>query len=160
MSQSHPTPEVRETAAFRIVGPGDEFSHAQMHKVVDLWAAFARQAGEIPGADPSQGAFGAMTGKPEQFLYVAGLASTGEVPDDMREIQVPAGNYAIFTVQAPPDTDDFPKWMGEQFNLLWRQWMPASGLKMRFPAPVLERYGEKFDAQAMTGAVELWVPVA
>ena len=153
------TPEKISTEAFRVVGPGGDFSHEDMSGVTALWEEFARRAGEIPNPDPTPAAFGAMAGAPDKFAYVAGLSSCGgAVPDGMRELEVPAGNYARFAFEAK-GPDGFSEQVREVFGKISREWLPASGLKMRWPAPVLERYGEKFDAKTMTGEVEIWMPV-
>ena len=153
------TPEKIHTGAFRVVGPGGDFSHEDMSGIPALWTEFARRAGEIPNPDSTPAAFGAMFGAPNNFAYVAGLSSSGgAVPEGMRELEVPAGNYAKFAFQAK-GADGFADLVREHFEKIGKEWMPASGLKMRWPAPVLERYGEKFDPQTMTGEVEIWMPV-
>ena len=152
------TPEKIQTDGFRVVGPGGSFSREDMSGIPALWEEFARRAGEIPNPAPGPAAFGAMLGAPDNFLYVAGLSSSGgTVPAGMRELAVPAGNYARFAFQAN-GPDGFAELVRENFTKISREWMPASGLKMRWPAPVLERYGEKFDPKAMAGEVEIWMP--
>ena len=156
------TPEKIRTDAFRVVGPGGEFSHENMSGIPALWEEFARRAGEIPNPDSESGpaAFGAMFGAPDNFLYVAGVSSRGgAIPEGMRELEVPAGNYARFAFQAKGGGTGFADFIREQFQKINREWLPASGLKMRWPAPVMERYGERFDPKAMTGEVEIWMPV-
>ena len=154
------TPEKIHTDAFRVVGPGGEFSHEDSAGIPALWEDFGRRAGEISNPDPSHpfSAFGAMFGAPEKFLYVAGLPSlSGAVPEGMRELEVPAGNYAKFVHEAK-GADGLPEAMKSLFRRVFGEWLPAAGLSFR-PGPVLERYGEKFDPKTMTGKVEIWVPV-
>ena len=154
------TPEKIHTDVFRIVGPGGEFSHENMSGIPALWGEFARRIGEIPNPDSESGpaAFGAMFGAPEKFLYVAGLSSlSGAVPEGMRELEIPAGNYAKFVHEAK-GADGLPEAMKSLFRRVFGEWLPAAGLSFR-PGPVLERYGEKFDPKTMTGEVEVWVPV-
>lgn len=153
------TPEKIRTDAFRVVGPGGDFSHEDMSGIPALWTEFARRAGEIPNPDSTPAAFGAMFGAPNNFAYVAGLSSSGgTVPAGMRELEVPAGNYAKFAFQVEKG-EELPAKIQEHFQKIGKEWMPASGLKMRWPAPVLERYGEKFNPETMSGEVEIWMPV-
>ena len=154
------TPEKIHTDAFRVVGPGGEFSPENMAGIPALWEELMSRAGEIVSVSgPLPAAFGAMSGAPDKFLYVAGFsADGGAVPEGMRALEIPAGNYAKFAHQAAGE-DGFQDSLRETFERISREWMPASGLKMRWPAPVLERYGEKFDPKTMTGELEIWMPV-
>ena len=153
------TPEKIQTGAFRVVGPSGDFSHEDMSGIPALWTEFARRAGEIPNPDPTPAAFGAMFGAPDKFQYIAGLSSaTGEVPAGMSAMDVPAGNYAKFAFRVEK-AEELAGTMREMFTKIGKEWMPASGLKMRWPAPVLERYGESFDPKTLTGGVEIWMPV-
>ena len=154
------TPERIHTDAFRVVGPGGEFSHENMAGIAALWEELMSRAGEVVSVSgPLPAAFGAMSGAPDKFLYVAGFSADGDaVPEGMRALEIPAGNYAKFAHQAAGE-DGFQDSLRETFERISREWMPASGLKMRWPAPVLERYGEKFDPKTMTGELEIWMPV-
>ena len=154
------TPEKIHTDAFRVVGPGGEFSHEDSAGIPALWEDFGRRAGEISNPDPSHpfSAFGAMFGAPEKFLYVAGLPSlSGAVPEGMRELEIPARN--LREVRPRGERGGWVAGGDEKFvQASFREWLPAAGLSFR-PGPVLERYGEKFDPKTMTGKVEIWVPV-
>ena len=154
------TPERIHTDAFCVVGPGGEFSHENMAGIPALWEELIRRAGEVVSVSgPLPAAFGAMSGAPDNFLYVAGFSAAADaVPEGMRALEIPAGNYAKFAHQAAGE-DGFQDSLRETFERISREWMPASGLKMRWPAPVLERYGEKFDPKTMTGELEIWMPV-
>ena len=157
------TPEKIATGAFRVVGVGGVFSHEDISGIPALWQEFARRAGEIPQADAARGAFGAQWGTPEKFDYVAGLASAGgDIPDGMSECKIPAGNCAKFALRISPEQAAQPGGMQAAFKdgfaRIFREAMPASGLQTR-PAPILERYGEKFDPKTMSGEVEIWIPV-
>ena len=146
--------------AFRVVGLGGEFSHANSTGISALWAEFRRRADEISPAIPGA-AFGVSQGTPESFEYIAGLPSSGgEIPVGMTAREVPAGDYTrvVHTATAADsEAEKFADALKASYARAFGE-MAAAGLKMG-GAVVVERYGENFNPEKMTGEMEIWIPV-
>jgi AraC family transcriptional regulator len=74
------------------------------------------------------------------------------VPKGMDEVQIPAGEYAVF--QHNGHIADLPKTV----HAIWNKALPENDLTVR-PAPDFERYDQRFDVETGRGLVEIWIPV-
>ncbi|WP_158056906.1 GyrI-like domain-containing protein [Halorussus halophilus] len=86
------------------------------------------------------------------FSYVAGVETESEAiaPSEMERVDVPGGEYAVFTTTL--DT------VGETTDEIYREWLPSSGYE-RADGPEVERYGESFDPEDANSEFEIFVPV-
>ncbi|MFD7442792.1 GyrI-like domain-containing protein [Streptomyces sp. NPDC059909] len=83
--------------------------------------------------------------------YYHGVVTGAEAPDDMAELTVPAGAWAVFEHSGP-----FP----ETLQYLWRdvftQWFPSNPFRSR-PGPEILR--TRLSPDATEADAELWIPV-
>ena len=84
---------------------------------------------------------------------MAGVPADGDTPDGMESLDVPAGQYAVFTHSG--HIADLPK----TIYTIWNKTLGEAGLKPR-AAPEFELYDKRFDPETGRGIVEVWIPVA
>lgn len=126
-----------------------------------LWRTFYDRADEI-SERASAAALGVTlalpsdtSAHPDERLYIAGceVSSYAEMPEGMTNLTIPAGEYAVFTHEGPPET------MITTLNYIHREWLPQSGRELREAAPHLELYGERFRPGESDSAFEIMIPV-
>ena len=123
--------------------------------IPSVWQQFVRREGEIENADLGAG-YGLCCNADEagRFRYVAavGVRGTGDVPDGMEAVDVPAQRYAVFTHSG--HISDIKKTV----YTVWNKALPDAGLT---PArsPDFELYDKRFDPETGRGIVEIWIPV-
>ena len=88
--------------------------------------------------------------------YQAGFIYEGELPalnEDVRRVTLPAGTWAISVHQGPYETS----W--QSWNRLYRDWLPASGYRLRAAAPfeVYLNHPKKVAPDALR--TEIWIPL-
>lgn len=146
-------PEMRERAAFRVVGLSGTFSIENTNTIPGLWRSFNEVAAEIGGAVPGA-AYGVCHGADEsgQFRYLAGLEAATKT-EGMDFVDIPAGRYAVFTHSGHISD------IGRTVYTIWNRSLPDLGLEPA-KAPDFEHYDERFDPRTGRGVVEIWIPVA
>ncbi len=86
--------------------------------------------------------------------YMTGLA-VSRYPDTMHgfdSLRLSPQTYAVFT-HVGHVFDIRRTW-----KIIFGKWLPASGMQL-VDAPQLERYDARFDRDAGTGDIEIWIPV-
>jgi AraC family transcriptional regulator len=91
---------------------------------------------------------------PDELFYVACTEVTeiSSVPPDMISRVVPAGRYAQFTHRGK--LSGLPSTM----KIIYGDWVANSGQRLR-PAPHLERYDRRFDAESDQSEFDILLPV-
>ncbi len=143
-------PEMREHAAFRVVGLGTEVRGHNISAVPGLWQSFAAKYVELGATGVTYGVSYDIGGD-GNFRYMAGM-EWDDVPDGMDTMDVPGGRYAVFTHKGT--VGDLPK----TIYSIWNKALPDHGIEPAV-APEFERYDERFDAVTGRGEVEIWIPV-
>ena len=145
------TPSFIAQPAFRLVGL-QILTRPMSPEIPALWPRFVARLPEI--ASPAQPGvtFGAMQNAGADLIYLAGVevASTTPPPQDMSQLAVPAGDYAVF---------EFP--FGEidrAYPFIFATWLPGSG-HVQDARPLLERYGADFRPGQPDSPMQVRVPV-
>ena len=151
-------PDIRARERFYVAGLGDDFEVGQGDEIGKLWERFNAMRKEVfgpPVVDYGVCRGALIHGAPgREFHYTA---ATG-VPDDflpppgIEKIEIQAGSYAVFIHKGP--VRDLKK----TNHYIWKIWLPKSGYEPA-NAPDFERYDGRFDANTMTGEIEIWVPL-
>ncbi len=160
MSTARPEPRLVECPALHVVGVGGTFTPASAPTgIPPLWSAFWARHAEVQHVVPGR-CYGFSTcperldaSLPPQFEYVAcfGVTDTSDVPAGMVARTAPAGRYLVFTHEGHIS--------GFQQTLAHiAEWIEASPYE-RAPTPDYELYDERFRAETMDGAFDVYVPV-
>jgi AraC family transcriptional regulator len=70
----------------------------------------------------------------------------------MSGLTVPGGTFAVFTHRGTMPS------FGKTIAAIWREWIPASGLKPTH-APDFERYDGRFQHDSPASEMDVYVPV-
>jgi AraC family transcriptional regulator len=119
------------------------------------WQRFLPSFGHIPG-QRGRVAYGVNYNGDDagNYDYLCGVEVTdfSKVPEHFTRLRVPANRYAVFAHREHIST------IRRTWHTIWTQWLPASGHEVA-DAPLLERYGEEFDARSGNGGLEIWIPL-
>lgn len=147
-------PQLRERAAFRVVGLSVRCTFETNAVISKLWPKFNQREREVP--EPVKGAaYGVCCDmQPDgHFRYVAGFESRAKhVPDGLDFVDLPAGRYAVF--QHVGHISGFNKTV----YTIWNKALPDAGLE---PAgrPDFELYDHRYHDATCDGIVEIWIPI-
>jgi AraC family transcriptional regulator len=147
-------PRMEDGRILLISGLSERFAFDNLAAIPVLWQRFHPHIGQIPGQVAGV-AYGACYNTDDTgFDYIAGIevGDFASLPAEFTRLRVAEQRYAVFT-----HTDHISTIRG-RFMTIFNDWFPASGLSPA-DAPVLERYGERFDSRAGTGGFEIWVPI-
>ncbi|MDO5630900.1 MAG: AraC family transcriptional regulator [Paracoccus sp. (in: a-proteobacteria)] len=146
-------PEIRDRAAFRVVGLGAMCSFEDTSVIPPLWSAFNARHRDVSNAIAGIW-YGVCCDADDagRFRYVAGLEAAGH-SDGMEHIDIPAGRYAVFSHKG--HIADLPKTV----YTIWNQSLTDLGLTPE-KRPDFERYDSRFDPETGRGVVEIWIPIA
>ena len=114
-------------------------------------AVYRQHPGEIRGTTYGVCCNADATGS---FEYIAGVevSDFSQAPAELARVRIPEQRYAMFRHR------DHVSTMRRTVYTIWNKWLPESGIELA-DAPNFERYGEKFDPDAGTGTIEIWLPV-
>jgi len=102
---------------------GMEIHSSDSLQIMTLWEVFTPRIQEIPGVEMDDDAYGVFWGNDEmydEFTYLACVESdtTGPLPEGMIALNIPGGEYAVFT---------FPlKQVEEAFAYIYGEWLLVS----------------------------------
>ena len=118
-----------------------------------LWPRFVARIDEIPDPAEPRVSYGVMRMEGDVLHYMAAVSvtSAGSVPPGMESLVIPAGTYA---------SASYPlSGLGQGFDQLFNQLLPASGYVQIPGQPQYERYDEAFDPRNPASAVQICIPV-
>jgi AraC family transcriptional regulator len=153
-------PRLVQSSELHLVGLDGLFAGETMKDIPALWARFAPRMHEVAGrrGHVTYGACRresrALGGK-DALRYAASVEvePTAATPAGMVRWVVAPGRYAVFTHEGHISA------IGETWDCIWDEWMPASQLQHRVGAYELERYDERWNPSTGEGPVEIWIPV-
>lgn len=154
-------PNIADKPAIKAVGLAGEFSPETQPEIPALWRRFWARHKEIAAAVEGH-TFGLCIGVDngeDTFTYAAALEveNLDNVPDGMQAFDLPPQTYAIFTVplagKEPIGTE-----IGRAFRFIWNTWLPKSGYTFA-RAPEIEYYDRRFNADTLSGEIDLYIPV-
>ncbi|MCK5116819.1 MAG: effector binding domain-containing protein [Candidatus Aegiribacteria sp.] len=92
--------EIVTIEGFTVIG--SEIHSSDSTEIMTLWEEFVPRIQEIPGVEMDDDAYGVFWGNSEicdEFSYLACVESdmTGPLPGGMIELNIPGGEYAVFT---------------------------------------------------------------
>ncbi|MBK7526796.1 MAG: GyrI-like domain-containing protein [Sphingobacteriales bacterium] len=128
-----------------------------------LWDDFVPRMSEVPNQAANNHAFGICTMQhPDintlpsgQFIYMASLAVDAYpavLPQGMTTFELPAGKYAVFTHTGK--LADF----GNTVRYIYDEWLKTAN-RADYSYPDFELYDERFDPNAETGEIDIYIPV-
>lgn len=148
-------PRFERIGPLDIVGLPKNFTSETRAQIPFLWERFVKWIGHVPH-QINNVTYGVIRNndKGRGFYYLAGVAvdATTGIPDDLRLLQLPEQNYAVFTHPGP---------VSELFDTMcaiYTQWVPAAG-DILADAPCFERYSADFDPQTGSGTIEICLPI-
>lgn len=94
---------------------------------------------------------GRMAEKGELDHYI-GVATTQECPDNLAQLPVLAGIWAVFEAVGP-----FPETLQNIWGRIYAEWFPASNYQQREGPEIL--WNENHDVASPTFKSEIWIPV-
>ncbi len=92
--------EIVTIESFTVIGL--EIHSSDSQEIMALWEEFTPRIQEIPGVEMNDDAYGVFWGNDEicdEFSYLACVESdmSGSLPEGMLELNIPGGEYAVFT---------------------------------------------------------------
>lgn len=153
-------PRFENGRTMRIVGLQRHYTSKTMDEIPTQWEEFAKHLNKIPGRiGVSYGVGSNLKMTPFEFDYMSGVEARQDaaLADGFASVSIPALRYAVFTHEGPVSR------IRETIDAAWNKWMRVSGHRPVKAGPdvpyMLERYGEGFDPQTMSGDIELWIPI-
>lgn len=150
-----PEPRYEHLEALDIVGLPKNFTSETRGQIPALWERFVKWIGQVPHQVGGV-TYGVIRNndKGRGFYYMAGVAvsATTAVPDDLRLVQLPAGDYVVFTHVGPVSK------LFETMCAIYTQWAPDHSEELA-DAACFERYSEDFDPRTGAGTIEVWLPL-
>ncbi|KAA0023440.1 GyrI-like domain-containing protein [Antrihabitans cavernicola] len=147
------TPRLETAEPFVVAGLSGRYTHTTAAAIPELWTSLDDCIDDIPNrvGDFTYGA--AANFHDDGFDYVAGVevSSASGLPSRFRSIDIPAGNYAVFTHDGPI------RQLPHTYARIRNEWMPTSGFAV--VGPEFERYGTDSDGAKDSYTVEIWLPV-
>ncbi|MEM7241964.1 MAG: AraC family transcriptional regulator [Pseudomonadota bacterium] len=147
-------PQRKSRAAFRVVGMSLDVSIKDLSGVPALWQSFAAREAEVPTPTPGVG-YGVSFNSTEAgtFTYMAGVAGRGDIPTGMTHIDIPAGDYAVFTHAGHISE------IHKTIFTIWNRGLTDNNLTPTYAAD-FEYYDQRFNPETGNGVVDIWIPVA
>jgi len=153
------TPEIRTKEAFTVIGLGAEFVPPETEHLTELWHTFNEKIPALVGEYPNL-AFGVMNSlvrdnpTDDSLHYTAAVkvADDAPVPEGMERIEIPASKYAVFIHKG--HVSEFENTL----EFIWKTWAAQNGARLA-NAPDFELYDERFNAETLSGEVEIWIPL-
>lgn len=151
---------VKELEEFRLVGFKERMSvenGENFKRIPEFWSEVGRQGKfeEMMKFNDRQdlSCMGVCANMEEKaFDYYIATGSGKEVPEDMEEIIIPAGTYAIFEC-----IGRMPEGQQNVWKRIFTEWFPLSGYDMA-DGPQLEWYSME-DMDSDDYRSEIWIPV-
>ncbi|MFD0694632.1 GyrI-like domain-containing protein [Paenibacillus sp. GCM10027628] len=85
--------------------------------------------------------------------HYIGVATTGECPDHLTELEVPASTWAVFEAVGP-----FPDTLQNVWGRIYSEWFPSSTYEQTEGPEIL--WNEHKDLTSPTFKSEIWIPVS
>jgi AraC family transcriptional regulator len=151
-------PRVEDGRAMRIAGFCEHYTGETMRNIPQLWERLIPHLGSIPG-QAGRVAYGLIIAPDEGKTGIKLIAGVEVAPDanvgEYVSVNLPAGRYAIF------NHDGHVSKLSSTIDQIWRELLPASGYMadVDVKRATIERYGEGFDPNTLSGDIEVWVPI-
>jgi AraC family transcriptional regulator len=141
-----------------IAGFAGQFNMETVQQIGDLWRRSHSFMGSLPqqvGATAYGVVYDAVAGEDYHFNYLCGVeVSTSEgLSDEMVVREIPVQEYAIFEHLGSVTT------LQQTLGAIWGEWYPDSGCICTNDPDCIEVYGAEFDANTVSGRMEIWIPV-
>jgi AraC family transcriptional regulator len=138
-----------------VMGLEETFTRDERAAIPDLWRRFVARRNELEALDPDV-QYGVCAGSAEEgrFRYMPAVevAEDAALPRGFTRRVLPGGRYAVFTVEGPLER------LGQAVDTIFGTWLPAS-VHEQGEGPDFERYDERFDSEAESTIVEIWIPL-
>jgi len=154
-------PRLQRLKARRLIGHSVSMS-LQENRTQELWSCFMPHRRRITSVNAAilysvqvypAGYFDAFNPATSFEKWAALEVSKGAVvPEGMKEIVVPEGEYAVFHYRGVPAN------AASFFTYIFTEWLPASAYKLD-ARPHFELLGEKYSNDSADSEEEIWIPV-
>ena len=153
-------PKIVSRPAFKVAGMNAAFSFDELSEIPMLWQKFMPSASKLSNRKGTA-TYGVMHDdiaeaerEDVDFAYLAcvEVSKLEDLPPEMEGMEIPAGEYAVFTHTEGLDT------LSETMDEIWSAWLPMSGYQAA-EAPCFEYYDERFDPKTLEGAVDIYFPI-
>ena len=145
------------------IGLANSFAEGSFKQIEQLWTTFHSRMQEIENIKPGYALGICMASHPDiaiksdtTFVYAAALPVTKIdcVPPGMVVIEIPGGDYAVFTHKG--SLDNLP----HTVNYVWGTWIPKNMEKYQHAdGPDFELYDSRFEPQTRSGEIDIYIPV-
>ena len=153
-------PEIREIAAFVVVGVRERFDPESKHHIPELWQRFLPILPNIPHQVPGTTYGVCLNVDPDDgsFDYVAGVAveRVDRLPEGLIAETIPTQTYAVFTHHLR--STSLHEELQPTLRWIWGTWLREAPFDY-VPGPDFERYPPEFDPMNGKGFLEICVPV-
>lgn len=143
-----------------VAGLSEDYLFSEPMNPSAQWQQLGPHLGHIPGQKGNVAygvCFDLDNGKGIEYLCgveVSDDSNASDLPDNFEMRHLPSLTYAVF------DHDGHVSEIQQTCDAIWKNWIPESGYEKPEEAEFFfERYGEKYDAQAGKGDIEIWIPV-
>lgn len=154
-------PRLQRLNAKRLIGHSVSMS-LQENRTQELWSGFMPHRRRITSINAAllysvqvypAGYFDAFNPATSFEKWAALEVSKGAaVPEGMKEIVVPEGEYAVFEYRGHPAE------ASRYFEYIFTEWLPASAYSLD-ARPHFEVLGEKYSNTSADSEEEIWIPV-
>ena len=157
---------IEEKEAFHIVGIKERVPiifHGVNPKIAAMWESLndetVRKLKELSNVTPLgllSASLNFSEGRMEekgQLDHYIGVATTKDCPDDLVQLEVPAGIWAVFEAVGP-----FPETLQNVWGRIYSEWFPSSNYEQVEGPEIL--WNEHKDVTSSTFKSEIWIPVS
>jgi AraC family transcriptional regulator len=149
-----PRCRILEEPVIRVVGLEAAFPKGPSLAIASLWQRFTPHMDAIPAkkeAMPVGVTYNFREDGGFDYLAALEVSRFGDTPSELREMEIPARSYAVFTHAGHIAR------IQETFRTIWDEMLPAMNVKPA-EAPSLERHRPAFNPLTGEGGVEVWIP--
>ncbi|AJI22095.1 AraC family transcriptional regulator [Priestia megaterium] len=156
---------IEEKEAFHIVGIKERVPiifHGVNPKIAAMWESLndetVRKLKELSNVTPLgllSASLNFSEGRMEekgQLDHYIGVATTKDCPDDLVQLEVPAGIWAVFEAVGP-----FPETLQNVWGRIYSEWFPSSNYEQVEGPEIL--WNEHKNVTSPTFKSEIWIPV-
>lgn len=156
---------IEEKEAFHIVGIKERVPiifHGVNPKIAAMWESLndetVRKLKELSNVTPLgllSASLNFSEGRMEekgQLDHYIGVATTKDCPDDLVQLEVPAGTWAVFEAVGP-----FPETLQNVWGRIYSEWFPSSNYEQVEGPEIL--WNEHKNVTSPTFKSEIWIPV-
>lgn len=150
-----PPPRIERAPAMLLAGLVDRYRAETTASMPNQWRRFTPWIGNIPGQKGNV-AYGVIHNSDDEgntdYLTGVEVSDFADLPTELSRLRLPPRRYAVFA-HAGHISEIASVW-----RTIYAEALPSMAEPVA-DGPILERYGEEFDAQTGDGGFEIWIPL-